>query len=171
LLLFAAVLTGALGMTVKTHPKYWLVCVGLTGTIAVGFFFLPAGLYAFWIAAAVVVSGWLFFRRPGEALLDDDSELGLKRYWFIPAAALLVTAGYFLDPVVSYTATHSKAPKGVIGFFVLSALTSWPEFKSCLSLFRRRRPLAAVLNITVSNVTNIWLAVLGVAVYLLMSTL
>jgi cation:H+ antiporter len=54
---------------------------------------------------------------------------------------------------------------------VLSALTSWPEFKSCLSLFRRRRPLAAVLNITVSNVTNIWLAVLGVAVYLLMSTL
>ena len=56
----------------------------------------------------------------------------------------------------------------MIGFFVLSALTSWPEFKSCISLFRRGKPLAAVLNITVSNITNIWLAIGGILVYLMM---
>ena len=78
-----------------------------------------------------------------------------------------MVAGYFLDPVVSLTAEASHAPKGLIGFVVLAALTSWPEFRSCLTLLRRRRPLSAVLNVTVSNLTNLWLAGVGVVVYLL----
>jgi cation:H+ antiporter len=36
-----------------------------------------------------------------------------------------------------------------------------------MSLFRHDRALAAILNITVSNITNIWLAALGVSVYLI----
>ena len=80
---------------------------------------------------------------------------------------VLILVGYILDPVVSFSAEHSHTPKGVIGFFVLATLTSRPKFKSTLALLRREKTLAAILNITVSNITNIWLAVTGVFVHLL----
>jgi cation:H+ antiporter len=50
---------------------------------------------------------------------------------------------------------------------VLASLTSWPEFKSCIVLLKRGNRLGAILNITVSNITNIWLAAIGIAAYLL----
>ena len=55
-------------------------------------------------------------------------------YWLMPAILILTVSGYYLDPIVSFAAHHSHAPKGVIGFIVLATLTSWPEFKSCLAL-------------------------------------
>ena len=171
LLFFAAALTGSMLLTLKTSPGYLFTCVGLTAAIAVSLFFIEPSLYLYWVVVALVVSGTLFFLRPGEPELEEGEEMSLRRSWFIPAATLLVAAGYLLDPVVSYTAQYAKAPKGMIGFFALSALTSWPEFKSCLSLFRRRRPLAAVLNITVSNITNLWLAIIGVVIYTVLAAL
>jgi cation:H+ antiporter len=87
----------------------------------------------------------------------------------VPAVLVLVMAGAYLDPVVTMTAEASRAPKGLIGFVVLAALTSWPEFRSCLTLLRRGRATSAVLNITVSNVTNLWLAVIGVMVFQLLN--
>jgi cation:H+ antiporter len=86
-----------------------------------------------------------------------------------PAIVVLIAAGYFLDPVVSFASDQSHAPKGVIGFFVLATLSSWPEFKSCLALLNRKKYLAAILNITVSNITNIWLAIAGVTTYFFMT--
>ena len=171
LLFFAAALTASFLLTLKTSPGYLATCVGLTAAIAVSLFFIDHSIYLYWVVVALVVSGTLFFMRPAEPELEDGDEISLRRSWFIPAATLLVAAGYFLDPVVNYTAQYARAPKGMIGFFALSALTSWPEFKSCLSLFRRRRPLAAVLNITVSNITNLWLAIIGVTLYLILSGL
>ena len=107
--------------------------------------------------------------RPGEPEpLPGDGDIAHPKHWLLPAVILLIGAGYLLDGVVSFAAEHSRAPKGVIGFFVLATLTSWPEFKSCLSLLNRGKILAAVLNITVSNVTNIWLAILGVGTYLVL---
>jgi len=99
---------------------------------------------------------------------DDDSEEPSNKIWLIPAVILLTVAGYFLDSVVNFSAQSSHAPKGVIGFLVLSTLTSWPEFKSCISLLQRGNVLAAILNITVSNITNIWLAAIGVTSYLIL---
>ncbi len=59
-------------------------------------------------------------------------------FWLIPAIIGLTVSGYCLDPVVSFAAIHSHAPKGVIGFVVLATLTSWPEFKSCLATAQQR---------------------------------
>lgn len=165
MLISAALITGMFFTTLKTRPGYTLACILLTASFAGGFFFIDKADYWYWLIPALLVSGFLFIKRPDEAAVDEEEEGGVSKSLFFPALVLLIAAGYLLDPVVSYTAEHSRAPKGVIGFFVLSALTSWPEFKSCLSLFRRQRPLAAVLNITVSNITNIWLALLGVFLY------
>ena len=55
----------------------------------------------------------------------------------------------------------------LVGFFVLAALTSWPEFRSSLTLLRRGRTTSAILNIAVSNLTNLWLAAIGLAYYIL----
>jgi cation:H+ antiporter len=165
MLIAAGLITRRLLTVFRTYPQYTWICVGFTASLASGFFFVPQQYYPLWVGAALVISGVLFHRRPAEPQLSMGNS-ALSRWWFIPAAAVLIGAGYFLDPVVSFTAHHSGAPKGVIGFFVLATLTSWPEFKSTLALLTRDKPLAAILNITVSNITNIWLAVAGVLVFL-----
>jgi cation:H+ antiporter len=135
--------------------------------MAIIFYIIPNNFYLYWVIAALVSTLILFFLRPGEPLPDGKGKTIIKsKFWLIPAAAVLTLAGYFLDPVVSFAAEHSHAPKGVIGFIILSTLTSWPEFKSSISLLNRNKPSAAILNITVSNITNIWLAVAGISVYL-----
>jgi cation:H+ antiporter len=68
---------------------------------------------------------------------------------------------------VDFAAKSSQARLGVIGFLVVATVTSWPEFKSCLALLSRNKPLAAILNITISNITNIWLAASGIGFFLL----
>ena len=166
MLFTAALLTGSLALTVRNRPVYIAVCTGTTACLAGIFFFIPQWAYAIWLGVTILASAALFFLRPPEIDIREMDAVSISRVWLIPALIVLVAAGYLLDPVVSFTAEHSRAPKGVIGFFVLSTLTSWPEFKSTLSLLRRGRPMAAVLNITVSNITNLWLACVGIIVFL-----
>lgn len=152
----------------NTHRTYTFITVLLTAFMAIIFYIIPSNYYMHWVVTALAATVTLFFLRPAEPLPDGKELTIIKsKFWLIPAAAVLTLAGYFLDPVVSFAAEHSHAPKGVIGFIVLSTLTSWPEFKSTISLLNRNKPSAAILNITVSNITNIWLAVAGVSVYFL----
>jgi cation:H+ antiporter len=168
LLLCAAAVCGRTLLLWQTHRSYTITTVAITATLALLFFALSVEHYIFWVAAAVLLSSVLFFLRPGEPLPDNDDLVNFEsKFWLLPSIAVLTIAGYFLDPVVSFAAQHSHAPKGVIGFVVLATLTSWPEFKSSLALLRRNKPAAAILNITVSNITNIWLAAAGIAVYLI----
>lgn len=168
LLIVAALICGYLKTTITTHSVFTWTTIVFTAAMAVTFFILSPEYYLYWILAVVAVTTVMFFKRPEETEDNgDDEESAVSKAWLFPAILLLTGAGYFLDSVVSFSAEHSHAPKGVIGFIVLSTLTSWPEFKSCLSLFQRNNPLGAILNITVSNITNIWLAALGISAYLL----
>ncbi|MEN8199187.1 MAG: sodium:proton exchanger [Thermodesulfobacteriota bacterium] len=168
LLISAAIICQKAVRTIKTRPLYSSFTILSTATLAVSFYLIDETFYGMWLFAALLITVPLFFFRPYEG--DEESEDMYHpeaKQWLIPAIILLLAAGYFLDPVVSFAATHSRAPKGVIGFLVLATLTSWPEFKSCLSLLGRNKPLAAILNITISNITNIWLAASGIGFYLL----
>lgn len=162
----AGLITGGLGASLGRH-RLWAGLTLVTTMAVAGLFFAPwlPGLW-WWAGTAAALGGVLFWLRPGDPA-EDDGAGAFRRWHAIPAGALLVGAGYFLDPVVTLTATASHAPKGVIGFVVLASLTSWPEFRSCLTLLRRGRRTSAMLNITVSNITNLWLAAAGVVYYLL----
>ena len=168
LLITATILCKMTLMTFKTKPLYSMVTIVSTASLAVSFFLIPESFYIYWLAIAAILTVPLFFLRPDEGEEESDAmnHEGARR-WLIPAILILLGTGYFLDLVVSFAAEHSKAPKGVIGFLVLASLTSWPEFKSCMALLGRRKPLAAILNITISNITNIWLAAGGIGFYLL----
>lgn len=166
LLAAAALLSGQLLTVLQTRSLYTLITIGCTATLAGTFFLIEAWLYPFWLVVGMIVTTILFFIRPRESSSKETEAYSFQpAIWLLPAIALLTTAGYYLDTVVSFAAEHSRAPKGLIGFVVLATLTSWPEFKSCLALLKREKTLAAVLNITVSNITNIWLACIGVATY------
>lgn len=168
LLFAAACICRQLFRVLKTKTLFTVVTVLLTALFAGGFFLLDVTTYPYWLIISVVVTVVLFFLRPKEILPETDEEFSFKpSHWLLPSIALLTVAGYYLDPVVSFAGKHSLAPKGVIGFIVLATLTSWPEFKSCLALLSRNKPLAAILNITVSNITNIWLAAVGVFTYVI----
>ncbi len=169
ILLFAATLyCRQVAQTIRTNPRYTITTVTGTAILAASFFALDSSQYFYWIIGAMGFSLLMFVKRPHEADGYSLEEHTINpRIWLLPAVVILTVTGYFLDSVVSFAAVHSQAPKGVIGFLVLATLTSWPEFKSCIALLSRRKHLAAILNITVSNITNIWLAAAGVATYLL----
>ncbi len=167
LLVIAAIICRQGIQTSATHKMYTAVTVSCTAIFAGGFFLLNPQHYIFWLLVCIPATLLLFFFRPKEEELPEREDHSFKpAYWLVPAVLVLTVSGYCLDPVVSFAAHHSHAPKGVIGFIVLATLTSWPEFKSCLVLLNRGKPLAAILNITVSNITNIWLAAIGIATYL-----
>lgn len=169
LLIAAAVICRRVGKTFSTHKLYTLITITATAVSAGSFFLLSPPHYGVWLLTCTVITTVLFFLRPKEHQSAEEEPFLFKPgRWFIPAIVVLTLSGYYLDPVVSFAAVHSHAPKGVIGFVVLATLTSWPEFKSCLSLLNRGKYLAAILNITVSNITNIWLAAVGIASYLLL---
>jgi cation:H+ antiporter len=168
LLCIAAGITGQVALVFRTKRLYTIATILLTAGLAGTFFKLQPSQYTLWVLFSLLLTSVLFFLRPKEQESSEPEDFSFKPgHWLIPSVALLILAGYFLDPVVSFTAQHSMAPKGVIGFVVLATLTSWPEFKSCLVLLKKRKPLAAILNITVSNITNIWLAVIGAATFVL----
>jgi len=171
LLMLAALFCGVFLKTLRTNWQYSLTCILFTAGFAITFFFIPEKIYAYWAATGLIVTLVLFFKRPPEKGEDSVEEEVIAKWNIIPASIVLITAGYFLDPVVSFASEQSHAPKGVIGFFVLATLTSWPEFKSCIALLNRKKYLASILNITVSNITNIWLAIAGVITYYFMTTL
>lgn len=167
LLIIAAALTGTFIKVFRCHPRYTGMTIGVTVFFAVSFYLLPEQIYPWWAMGALAVSVMMFLRRPEEEHLpQQDEPLFGANVWLVPAVLALIGTGYFLDPVVGFAAEYSKTPKGVIGFFVLATLSSWPEFKTCLALLQRGKTVPAILNITVSNITNIWLAVAGVAFYL-----
>lgn len=168
ILLFIAAIICRQGVkTFAIHRWYTLTTVACTAFFAGGFFLLDPAHYMYWLLACIPTTLILFLLRPQEEPLPEREEHTFKpAYWLMPAVLILTISGYCLDPVVSFAAHHSHAPKGVIGFIVLATLTSWPEFKSCLVLLNRGKPLAAILNITVSNITNIWLAAIGIATFL-----
>lgn len=169
LLIAAAVICRRMIKTFSSYKLYSLITITTTAGAAGSFFLLSPPHYGVWLLFCICTTLVLFFLRPKELQDADAEEFSFRpRRWFVPAIAVLTVSGYFLDPVVSFAAVHSHAPKGVIGFIVLATLTSWPEFKSCLSLLNREKYLAAILNITVSNITNIWLAAAGVGSYLLL---
>ncbi len=169
LLFVAALVCRQLLSVLKTSPLYSVPAICGTAALASLFFFLEPDHYLYWILAATAFSVTLFFLRPEEKEEEEQEEHYVNpKIWLVPAAIILTIAGYFLDSVVTFSAEHSNAPKGVIGFLVLATLTSWPEFKSCLALIGRNKFQASILNITVSNITNIWLAVIGVATYLVL---
>jgi cation:H+ antiporter len=157
--------------TLQTNWRYSLTCISLTAGLAVSFYAVPLQYHIYWVVTALVVTGVLFIKRPPEEAEVAMEEVFIAKWNLIPAIVVLIAAGYFLDPVVSFASEQSHAPKGVIGFFVLATLSSWPEFKCCLALLNRKKYLAAILNITVSNITNIWLAIAGVATYLFTTNL
>ncbi|MCK5163805.1 MAG: sodium:proton exchanger [Desulfobacula sp.] len=166
LLVTAALVCRVFVTTLQTNWKYSVTCICLTAGLAVSFYLVPIQYHIYWVVTALVITGVLFIKRPPEEAEESIEEEVIAKWCIVPAIAVLITAGYFLDPVVSFASEQSHAPKGVIGFFVLATLSSWPEFKCCLALLNRRKYLAAILNITVSNITNIWLAVAGVATYI-----
>ncbi len=168
LLLAAAFTCKQVSSTFNTHRLFSLSTIFITASMAISFYIIEPRYYIFWLLVSFLITLILFLLRPREhnpGLLDDLPIV--SKYWLLPAIVILTGAGYFLDPVVSFAAEQSHAPKGVIGFLVLSTLTSWPEFKSCMALLSRGKRVAAILNITVSNITNIWLAVSGLGFYLL----
>ncbi len=167
LLIIAALICRQFLKTFSTNKFYTITTIVTTASMAGCFFIIPEKYYLGWLIVMSIISTILFFLRPGEQLDNDEEDYSFNpSFWLVPAVLTLTVAGYFLDSIVSFAAIHSHAPKGVIGFVVLATLTSWPEFKSCLILLERGKRQAAILNITVSNITNIWLAGIGVATYL-----
>jgi len=164
----AALISGSLASAARTQPFYTITSAAVTLVLAASFFWIiqfgPA-MVAGWLVLTVIVSALVFIRAPTEVDIEVE-DLEIEKMWLVPALLMLMGGGYYLDDVVTFTAEASRTPKGVIGFFVLSSLTSWPEFKSALVLFRRKRPVDAMLNIIISNVTNLWLAGSGVALWL-----
>ena len=168
LLLVAGIICTATFKIFTCKPVYTITTIISTALLASGFYFIDKSYYLWWTTGALAITIPLFFIRPKEPHSShSDNEKTTSERWLVPAVIILIGAGYFLDSVVSFAAENSRAPKGVIGFFILATLTSWPEFKSCLSLLKRGKILAAILNITVSNITNIWLATTGIVIYLL----
>ena len=170
MLLGAAMITGTPALVWRKDRALTVTTLLLTAGLAGVFFALPPSFHWPWLVVTAIVSVVFFRARSKEPKSKPGSSPGGLRPWHaVPAILLLILAGFSLDPVVSLTAEASRAHKGVIGFFVLAALTSWPEFRSCLTLLRRGRTTSAVLNITVSNLTNLWLAVTGVLIYKLVT--
>lgn len=167
LLFAAAIVCRQVAQTFSTKRGYTITTILSTALVAALFFLLDQAYYLPWLIFVMVITLVLFFLRPKELEAEEVDEFHINpTTWLPPAIILLTIAGYFLDDVVSFAAEHSHAPKGLIGFLVLSTLTSWPEFKSCLALLSRGKNLSAILNITVSNITNLWLAAAGVAAYM-----
>lgn len=168
LLLAATLVCGQFLATFSTYRLFTLSTIFSTAAIAISFYLIKETYYFVWIIISLIITIALFILRPKEQLPETtESPVFVSNLWLLPAILVLVGAGYFLDSVVTFAADNSKAPKGLIGFLVLATLTSWPEFKSCIALLSRKNTVAAILNITVSNITNIWLAVTGVSFYLL----
>lgn len=174
LMLVAACITGSVIGMIRQNPVRTGLILLVSMTLAGRFFWVkghPQDLLI-WAVVTLLISVLMYIKKGSESDVEggegDDELPEPISFWYVfPAGVLLVIAGYFLDPVVSQAAQVSHVPEGVISFVVLSFMTSWPEFRAALALFRRHQPGAAVMNIVVSNLTNLWLAVSGAFLYLL----
>lgn len=148
------------------HKLFFILSFIITAFLAIIFFKVPEKYYIYWVSISLVISLSLFFKKFHHVDESSEESWDESNPYYLPLwIILLLFAWYMLDPVVSYTAEASKAPKWVIWFLVLSTLTSWPEFKSCIALLKRNKVLDAFINILISNLTNIWLAIVWVLVW------
>ncbi len=165
LLLVALIVTGYIfKLKFFNYKVFFILSFILTWILAISFFQIPESYYIYWLWISLVISLVLFFKK-FDAIESEDVDEKAKWYYLPLWIALLLASWYFLDPVVSLTAEASKAPKWLIWFLVLSTLTSWPEFKSVLALLRRQKILDAFINILISNITNLWLAIIWVVIW------
>ena len=149
----------------KTFFSIWFL---LTASFAIWFFFIEATYYIYWIIFSLIISIYLFTRKIDNLSHEDEDWDDKVNKMYLPLwVVILLVSWYFLDPVVWFTAEASKAPKWLIGFLVLATLTSWPEFKSVISLLRKNKIVDSFENILVSNITNLWLAIVWVAIWFL----
>ena len=178
MLICASLITLSFPVMMKTSPKRTWSVIFITAFLAAAFFLVPAPLSHvtplttdqirfIWLVAAVIASAvlLLFFLHHE---VHEREPAGISRWWILPALLILTISGYFLDYAVGQASLFSKAPKGVIGFFVLSFLSSWPEFKATTGLLKKKRVTGAINNILVSNLTNILLGILAVVLGLLL---
>lgn len=168
-LVIATLLLGSFTVTLRIHLGYFLLSLFVTAIMAGSFFYLPEKQYPVWIGVVLTLSLLLFYNRPKEEDGESEPEDQIPRLWFLPALVTLTGAGYLLDPVVSFTSEASAASKDLIGFTVLSFLSSWPEFKTIFALVSRQKYSAGILNTITSNIINLWLAVGGLTVYLILA--
>lgn len=182
ILLFIALLITWYLIKLKTfnHKWFFIISFILTAILATSFFTLPDTkieninflsipyiYYIFWLILSFIISIFLFTKKFDHDEIEEQQEDVSKLYlplWII----ILLISWYFLDPIVGFTAEASMAPKWLIWFLVLSTLTSWPEFKSVLALLKRKKTLDAFINILVSNITNLWLAIIWVVIWMIM---
>ncbi len=164
-LIFAALILRNLGTIAKIFPGYTLITLFFTLLVASTFFFIPIAWYPYWLGVLLIGTLTLFFKRPDEIDEEEEFTENISGWWFFPSTIVLVMAGYYLDPVVEFASESSSAPKGLIGFAVLSILSSWPEFKTIFALINRKKQSAGILNILISNIINLWLAGAGVVLY------
>ncbi len=167
LLLSALIITGFLLKLKKfNHKTFFGIWFLISAIFAVSFFFIPQNYYILWIILALIISIILFTKKIEKSDEQDDDEEVVSKLYLPLWVIILLISWYFLDPVVSFTAEASMAPKWIIGFLVLATLTSWPEFKSVLWLLKRSKLTDAFENILVSNITNLWLAIIWVLIWL-----
>lgn len=165
LLLTALVITGyILKLKDFKYKNFFITGFIITWILAISFFSISESFYIYWLLISLIVSLFLFSKKfDVEESKDYDEE---AKWYYLPLGLiLLLVSWYFLDPVVDITAEASKAPKWVIWFLVLATLTSWPEFKSVLALLKRNKILDSFINILVSNITNLWLAIIWVIIW------
>ena len=167
LLVFAAIIAGSFLQVIKTEwERTWSIIL-LSMFMAGSFFWKSSTLFRLeWVIISLILSIVLYRMKPAERNYGEKKGGIISRYRLIPAILSLIMAGYLLEPLVSFTAKNSLVPEGLIGFLVLSFMTSWPEFRSALSLIRMNKIRSAIINIVVSNITNLWLAIVGTIIYL-----
>ncbi len=163
MLILAALISGVSIKFFKT--LYSVLCITFTVILALLFYVFPQDYYWIWILIGLPTTVLLFILIPKEEVLKEKPS-SFSTWVVVPAITILFISGYFLDVVVEFAGNASNVPKGLIGFLVLATLSSWPEFKSTLVFFRKNKIRSAGVNIYVSNISNIWLAVIGVALYL-----
>lgn len=170
ILLFIALLITWYLLKLKSfnHKLFFVVRFILTAIFAVTFFFIPENYYIYWVVLSLIASIYLYTRKYAHIDEEEEKEEEVSKLYLPLWIIILLIAWYFLDPIVSFTAEASMAPKWIIWFLVLSTLTSWPEFKSVLALLRRKKTLDAFINILVSNITNLWLAIIWAIVWIMM---
>lgn len=169
LLMLAAIVTWKSRDIFSHRPMFVWGSFMVTAALASSFFlFEVEHQYYLWLALIIPVSVLIFKFRPEESVVEGGVD-SLNKAWLIPSVFVLIFTGYVLDDVVNYAAEAANVSTGLIGFFVLATLTSWPEFKSCMTLLKRDRPVSAIVNIIVSNVSNLWLAAFGVSLYLFLN--
>ena len=148
------------------YKKFFTIWFILTALFSVIFFQIPENYYIYWVLISFLISVYLLNRKFKEKKIVSKIENVNKLYlpfWI----TMLIISWFFLDPIVNFTAEASLAPKWIIWFLVLSTLTSWSEFKSVIGLLKRNMMLDAFENILVSNITNLWLAIIWVVVWMI----